>query len=80
MTEEPRRTLSEKEERLWDEAERNTIDEIVCRVHPDGADAIEKFWAWWRSVQSGWLGPHRACGAWLRQELEERFSIEEHGP
>ena len=55
---------------IWKDSERNTINQIVCRVHPDGADAIQAFWDWWREQKPGaWFGPHRACGVWLRKEI-----------
>lgn len=54
---------------LWEQAEWNTIREILCRAHPAGADAIDAFVAWWENDKKQWLGPHRACGAWLAGEL-----------
>lgn len=63
--------LTPAADELWQEAERNTIQEIVCRVHPDGADAIPEFWKWYEGEKSNWFGAHRACGAWLYRQLKK---------
>lgn len=63
------RFCTEGESAFWDHAEWNTIREINCRVHPDGAEAMDVFLAWWEANKKGWLGPHRAYGAWLAGEL-----------
>ena len=65
---EPDGLLTDACRELWDECERNTIDEIVARVHPRGGDAVPEFWAWWEQHKGDWLGPHRAAGAWLREQ------------
>lgn len=59
--------------KMWDDAEWNTIREIICRVHPDGAEAIFEFQEWWEKNKDGWLGPHRACGAWLRMAVKKEI-------
>ena len=63
--------LVQSYESVWDDAERNTIDEIICRVHPDGGDAIHAFWEWYEPQASKWIGPHRAAGAWLAMAVRE---------
>lgn len=63
------RFCTEGESAFWDRAEWNTIREINCRVHPDGAEAMDVFLVWWEANKKGWLGPHRAYGAWLADEL-----------
>lgn len=64
---------NETEASVWDAAELNTIDAIICRVHPDGADAISAFWAWFEPQRGKWIGPHRAAGAWLCEELRRKL-------
>jgi hypothetical protein len=64
--------FNETEASVWDAAEVNAIDVIICRVHPGGADAIPAFWTWFEPRRGKWLGPHRAAGAWLHEELRRR--------
>ena len=59
----------ETHKEIWDSASWNAILGIVCRVHPDGADAMDGFIHHWRENKAGWFGPHRAAGAWLHGEL-----------
>ena len=54
----------------------NTMLQVVCRVHPEGADGFYAFQQWWSKPenQAGWLSAPRACGWWLRSELEKNGS------
>jgi len=60
----------------WNEAERNTINEIICRVYTGDGESIQEFWTWWAEQPVGaWFGPHRAAGAWLSQKLAEEQGL-----
>lgn len=53
----------------WEESEQNTVHVLISHAHPEGGDGARKFWEWWRANRKGWLGPRRAAGVWLAQEL-----------
>lgn len=54
----------------FDEGAWNAIREVLCRVHPKGAEAIFNFQEWFEIHKKEWISPWRACGTWLRKQLK----------
>ena len=62
--------VREQVEKAEDAIEWNTILQIFCRVHPDGADCMDAFREW-PDREKGFFNNARAAGAWLYGEMKK---------